>query len=88
MVNVSKRALVLLCLACLLAGYWLTPPPRPPIGPGSDRPILRAIVKLAKSFLWVAVFAEGTPADHPEPQLVRAHVGSDGYRLLEHGKGW
>jgi hypothetical protein len=89
MVTVSKRSIVLVGAACLLAGYWLTPPPRPPVGPGSDRPILRAIVKVAKSFLWLAVFAEGGPAqDRPEPQLVRAEIGADGFRRLEHARGW
>ena len=89
MIEVSRRSLVLVCVACLAAGYWLAPPARPPIGPGSDRPILRAIVKAAKSMLWLAVFAEGGPADdRPEPQLVRTQIGSDGYRYLEHARGW
>jgi hypothetical protein len=45
-------------------------------------------MKAAKSLLWIAIVAEGPPAEEPEPQLVRTRVGTDGFRQLEHRGGW
>ena len=70
-------------------GYWYAsanacPSPKP-----KDRPVLRWVVKLAKSALWVALFAEGPPAEEAEPQaLARTSVGDDGAPVLEHRGGW
>jgi hypothetical protein len=46
------------------------------------------IARLAKTFLWVALVADGPPADAAEYQTVRARVGDDGHQVLEHGRGW
>jgi hypothetical protein len=88
MITLSHRSLVLACLVCLAAGWWLSSSPSSPVGPAGppDRPILRMIAKAAKTLLWVAVFADPPP---PElPQLVKARVGDDGFRELEHRRGW
>lgn len=87
--TISKRSLVLACLACVAVGWWLSTSPSSPVGPKEpDRPFLRFVAKAAKAFLWLAIVAEGPPPEASEPQFVRARVGSDGYRQLEHGRGW
>jgi len=87
MMTLSKRQLAALVLAAIVAGCWMSLP-RVPTPADTDRPVLRAIVKLAKNFLWVALLAEGPPPE-PEPaQYVRTHVGEDGYQTLDHGRGW
>lgn len=89
MITLSKRSLAIALLACLVAGWWLSSSPRSPLGPPgpTDRPVLRWIAKAAKNLLWIAIVAEGPPAQD-EPQLVKARVGADGYRQLEHRGGW
>jgi hypothetical protein len=87
MITISKRQLVYIGLVVAAVYLWnggRLPSP----SPVPDRPILRAIAKIAKSFLWVAVFAEGPPAEPPVEHMVRVHVGDDGYQILEHGRGW
>lgn len=90
MITLSKRTLVLALLACLVAGWWLSSSPTSPLGPPAptDRPVLRWIARAAKNLLWIAIVAEGPPAEVSEPQLVRARVGADGFRQLEHRGGW
>lgn len=87
--TISKRSLVLLCLACLAVGWWLSTSPSSPVGPREpDRPFLRFVMRAAKSFLWLAIVADPPPEDPAEPQFVHARVGADGYRQLEHRRGW
>jgi hypothetical protein len=87
MITLSKRQLAALVLAAIVAGWWMSLP-RVPTPADNDRPVLRAIAKLAKNFLWVALLAEGPPAEPEATQYVRAHVGEDGYQTLDHGRGW
>ena len=54
--------------------------------PESGRPILRLIQRLAKTGLWVMMFAEPPPAQ--EAYVVHARVDADGHRVLNHGQGW
>jgi len=86
MITLSKRSLVLALVACLAVGWWLSSSPGP-AGP-PDRPVLRWVMKAAKNLLWIAIVAEGPPAEEPDPQLVRTRVGADGFRQLEHRGGW
>jgi hypothetical protein len=46
------------------------------------------IARIAKTFLWVALVAEGPQAVGAEQQIVRARVDDEGHRVLEHGRGW
>lgn len=57
--------------------------PNPFVPQKPDRPVLKFIAKVAKTFLWVAVFAE--PKPHHVHHVVQANVGPDGAEYLEHG---
>lgn len=90
MMQITNRLLALVLLAGIVAGWWLSSSSSSPLGPSGppDRPVLRWVMKAAKNLLWLAIIAEGPPAEQVEPQLVRARVGSDGFRQLEHRGGW
>lgn len=92
MISLTKRQLVALVLAAAVAGWWLSLPrgsmPIPFTPPANDRPFLRMIAKAAKSFLWIALLAEGPPDEPDACHVARAHVGEDGYQTLDHGRGW
>lgn len=85
--NVALAAVVAFGLAWFVATNTtdsIVPNPFVPQRP--DRPVLKFIAKVAKTFLWVAVFAEPRPAvptyrDH-------AAIGPDGHQVLNHGEGW
>lgn len=53
--------------------------PNPFVPAKPDRPVLRFIAKVAKTFLWVAVFAEPKPSEH------RHHVVQARPEYLDHG---
>jgi hypothetical protein len=61
-----------------------------PFQPAKDRPFLRFIAKAAKTFLWVAMFAEQPPqpAEQGRHLVHSPAVGEDGYPLVDHGQGW
>jgi hypothetical protein len=86
MIELKRFHFVVVCLACMAAGWWLASSDSSPVNPAPQRPVVRLIARLAKTFLWVAVFAEPAPA--AEVQLVHARVGADGQPLLDHGRGW
>jgi hypothetical protein len=82
------RKTVLVLAVAFAAGYFLATrtdnsPPKP------DRPAVRWIVRAAKSFLWLAAFADPPPEPARRDQrLVQAPViGEDGYPVVDHGKG-
>jgi hypothetical protein len=82
------RRLVIAVVVALAFGYWLaspTPAPRP-----NDRPVVRWIAKVARSFLWIALLAEKPPADQqPDHHVARAaSIGEDGYPIIHNGRGW
>jgi len=80
-----NRNTLLILVAAFLFGMWLGQPARKP-QPLEDRPVLRWIIKAAKTALWVAVFLEDPP---PEQNAeLRAVVGEDGYVVVDHGRGW
>lgn len=82
------RKTVLVIAAAFAIGYWYSgSTARPsPWAPEQDRPVLRWIAKAAKSMLWIAVFAEGPPAEN---RLVHSPpVGDDGFPMVDHGQGW
>ena len=90
-ITITKRRAVAVAAALLLLLWWSGSAASPipsPFAPRPDRPVLRAIARLAKNFLWVALLAEGPPAEAVDHQAVRTRVGDDGHRILEHGRGW
>jgi hypothetical protein len=96
-VTFTKRHAIYAAAAVLFL-FWFSAPARGPFSPAPfipspfspqpDRPVLRVIARLAKTFLWVALVADGPPAEAAEYQTVRARVGDDGHQVLEHGRGW
>lgn len=80
-----NRNTLLILVAAMALGWYLGQPPAKP-QPLEDRPVLRWIIKAAKTALWVAVFVEPPPPEqHAE---VRAVIGDDGYVQVDHGRGW
>ncbi len=77
MITIDKK-LMIACVAAFAIGFFVsgkTPEPE------QERPVLTWIAKAAKTFLWVALFAE-------EPKTYAAshvHTGDD---VLNHGEGW
>ena len=55
--------------------------------PHTDRPVLTWIAGAAKRLLWIAIVADPPPG---EVQLrhAEARVGDDGFRMVEHRRGW
>jgi len=84
----TRRTLVLSCLACLVAGYLVaTVPgfdPVNPFVPKHDRPVIRFLARVAKMGLWLTVFAE--PAPQPvEQQYAARHCDGS---MVCHSEGW
>lgn len=86
--NIVLAAVVAFAIAWFLAHAStgdIIPNPFVPQKP--DRPVLKFIAKVAKTFLWVAVFAE----PRPEPthhHYVQASVGPDGHALIDHAESF
>lgn len=89
--KLDKRT-VLMIAAALAVGFFVArndgdsviPNPFAPQKP--DRPVLKFIARVAKTFLWVAMFAEEKP---PMPDYRdHAGIGPDGHQVLNHGEGW
>jgi len=87
------KRLVLVALAALAVGFFVAQNQRDSIIPNPfvpakpDRPVLRFIAKVAKTVLWVAVFAEPKPPMQPDYRD-HAAIGPDGHQVLNHGEGW
>jgi len=85
----ENKNLVVAAVAAAAIGFWLASSPASPFAPQRhDRPVLRFIAKVAKSFLWVALVAEPAPEAVEETYLVHAKVGPDGQPELNHARGW
>ena len=90
MMKVSDRNIVLAGLVMLAVGWWLASSPSSPIRPEPlrpDRPVLRFVARVAKTFLWVMMVAERPPQDDTV-QIVHARIDADGNQVLNHGQGW
>lgn len=74
MIQLKPRTLALIVCAVIgVTMYFHSTPTAPAV----DRPVLRWIMRAAKSFLWIALVAEG-PHDQPtEVGAVSDHMGRD-----------
>jgi len=81
------RKTLLVVVAALAVGYWLAGGAQR-LTPETDRPVLRWIVKTAKSLLWIALVAEPAPPEQTTRLVQSRAVGEDGYPLVDHGQGW
>lgn len=83
--TIDRRTLAL--VAALVLGTWIlagrhaTPTP-------ADRPVLRAIARVAKLGLWMLTFAEPAPPEARPAHLVNARTGPDGHPFVDHQAGW
>lgn len=82
------RSTVFVLIAAFAIGYFAagnsgrSPLPRP-----SDRPVITWIMRAAKNLLWLAAIAEPPPPEKPDSRIVHHAVGTDGYPLVDHGRG-
>lgn len=88
--KIDKRTAVVAVAAFALAWFVAhgsgSPVPNPFVPARPQRPVLQFIAKLAKSLLWVAVFAEKRPAD---PQYTCRVVDTpESGAVLNHAEGW
>jgi hypothetical protein len=74
-------------LGCAL-GWFAATSPASPIKPAPDRPVLRFLAKLAKTGLWVMMFAEQPPKEETQTYIVHARVDEDGHPIINHARGW
>ena len=81
------RSTLLVAVLCIGLGYWLAADRPQPFAP-PDRPVLRWIARAAKTFLWVAMFAEQPPAPAERLAVHSHHVDDDGNVMVNHGMGW
>jgi hypothetical protein len=89
MIQLTHKQLA--AIVAVLALVWWTSGGNSQPQPGPqpvDRPVLRWIARAAKNCLWIALVAEGPPADTARAQVVHARVGEDGYQAVDHGRGW
>jgi hypothetical protein len=81
----NTRIIAAVVVAFALGCYWSSSSPQP-WTPHNDRPWATWVARTAKRLLWIVVVAEPPPGDQ-EP-AVEARVGADGYRVVQHTKGW
>lgn len=84
--KIDKRIVAAIVLAFVL-GYWWSGSRQEPWTPHKDRPWLTWIAGAAKRLLWIAIVADPPPADTID-EPAEARVGDDGYRLVQHKRGW
>jgi hypothetical protein len=85
MLTIKPRTLAIICAACLCVGWFHHAKPNP--APLADRPILKALARLAKTGLWIMLVAEQPPQEQP-PQYVHALARPDDTRTIRHAEGW
>lgn len=86
--NLILVAVAAFALAWFMAhnsGDGIIPNPFVPQKP--DRPVLRFIAKVAKTVLWVAVFAEPKPEPTHHHYVQATSVGPDGHAMIDHAEG-
>lgn len=86
--KIDRNTLVI-AIICIVIGYWFASSgPMRPHTPLEDRPVLRFIVKTAKSLLWVALFVEPPPPEHEMRGQHPHYVDEQGMVMVDHGRGW
>jgi hypothetical protein len=85
MTTITNGRLALVCAVCFAAGCWFG------YGNGKaaaaqDRPVLRAIARVAKLGLWMMFLAESSPPAEPAhvAHIYRHHGGDQ----ITHREGW
>jgi hypothetical protein len=82
--TIDRKTLAIVLLAFALGWWWSS---SRSWSPHKDRPVLTWIAGAAKRLLWIAIVADPPPADI-EYRHAEARVGEDGFRVVEHRRGW
>ena len=79
MITITHKQAVWIGVA-LIGLYWWNGgiQPKAPV----DRPILRWVASIAKSVMWIAIFADGPPAIDRDIQS----AAGDGHTTINHGR--
>lgn len=84
----NRRAMVIGLAAGLIIG-WVVFDGGPIFVPDKpDRPVLRWVARMAKSALWLMVFAEPAPKDTSADYAKAVHLTPDGHVALDHARGF
>lgn len=83
----TNRKLLATIAVAFALGYWWASSSCRPWSPHKDRPVLTWITGAAKRLLWIAIVADPPPAE-VEPREAEARVGDDGFRVVQHRRGW
>ena len=78
----SKKAAIVLCLIAFAAGWMISDAAPAP----KERPVLKALARIAKAALWLAAFAEPPPEPHVDHKSVM--VDANGIAQINHARGW
>lgn len=70
----------------LALGYWFTSTASV-WTPQKDRPVMTWLAGAAKRLLWIAIVADPPPTGGEEFRA-EARVGEDGFKVVEHRRGW
>lgn len=80
--KLSPRQVLLICATTSFI-TWAAVRYNNPAPPQPDRPILSAIVKVARTLLWVAFFVEEPPK---EERVTQQSFGSDDFPIVSHSR--
>ena len=79
MITVTHKQAIWIGVALLGLYCWIDySQPKAPV----DRPILRWVASIAKSVMWIAIFADRPPAIDRDIQS----AAGDGYKRINHGR--
>lgn len=88
--KIDKRMVLVAVAAFALAFFIAKSPdgiPNPFAPEKPERPFLKFVIRAARTFLWVAMFAEPKP-EVPANHVVQAKIGPDGHEYLNHAEGF
>lgn len=86
----DKKVMQTLVIAGILGvavGWFAATSPLSPIKPERERPVLKLLAKLARTGLWVMMFADPPPKDSTH-RIVHSRVDDEGHKVLNHSEGW
>lgn len=81
--KLDKQTIAIAVMAMAFAWYAFGPGSATPEPEPKDRPVLRWLARAAKTFLWLAVFAD-PPPEYPEP--IRHLPPIDGPPQISHAR--
>ena len=83
--TIDRKLIAAVLIAFVLGLWWSSSSTA--WSPHKDRPVLTWITGAAKRLLWIAIIADPPPAD-VEQRHAEARVGEDGFKVVEHRRGW